>query len=60
MMSIPEEYIDSFVTNVMNDKKEIGQYREYAKDQKVFDKIRESVSLETKEVTLEELSKMGE
>lgn len=60
MMSIPEEYIDSFVTSAMNDKKEIGQYREYAKDQKVFDKIRESVSLETKEVTLEELSKMGE
>jgi trigger factor len=60
MMSIPQEYIDSFVSNVMNDKKEVGQYHEYAKDQKIFDKIRESVTLETKEVTLEEFSKLGE
>jgi trigger factor len=60
MMSIPQEYIDSFVTNIMNDQKEVGQYREYAKDQKVFDKIRESVSLDKKEVTLEEFSKIGQ
>jgi trigger factor len=60
MMSIPQEYIDSFVANTMKEQKEVGQYYEYAKDQKVFDKIRESVSLDKKEVTLEEFSKLGE
>jgi hypothetical protein len=44
----------------MKEQKEVGQYYEYAKDQKVFDKIRESVSLDKKEVTLEEFSKLGE
>jgi trigger factor len=60
MMSIPQEYIDSFVANTMKEQKEVDQYYGYAKDQKVFDKIRESVSLDKKEVTLEEFSKLGE
>jgi trigger factor len=60
MMSIPQEYIDSFVANTMKEQKEVEQYYEYAKTTKVFAKVRDLVSLDFKEVTLEEFSKIGE
>jgi trigger factor len=60
MPSVPQEYVDSFVSSMLKDQKEVAPYREYAKDQKIYDKIRENVTLDKQQITLEEFSKLAQ
>jgi hypothetical protein len=45
---------------MLKDQKEVAPYREYAKDQKIYDKIRENVTLDKQQITLEEFSKLAQ
>lgn len=56
MANLPEEYLASYVESVMKDDKQKVHYRDMAVSRKIISKIREVVTLENKEVTMEEFS----
>lgn len=56
MANLPEEYLASYVESVMKDDKQKAHYRDAAVSRKIIAKIREVVTLENKEVTMEEFS----
>jgi len=56
MANLPEEYLASYVESVMKDDKQKAHYRDMAVSRKIISKIREVVTLENKEVTMEEFS----
>lgn len=56
MANLPEEYLASYIESVMKDDKQKAHYRDMAVSRKIISKIREVVTLENKEVTMEEFS----
>lgn len=56
MSNLPEEYLASYIESVMKDEKQKAHYRDMAVSRKIIAKIHEVVTLENKEVTMEEFS----
>lgn len=56
MGNLPEEYLNQYVESVIKDDKQKGQYRDAAVTRKIIAKIRETVTLDEKEVSMEEFS----
>ena len=58
MIQVPEEYVDNYVTeNVQEKKKNVDAFVDRAIDLKLIEALKKVVTLETKEVTLDEFNK---
>ena len=58
MANIPEEYLAQYVESTVKDEKQRGQLRDSAVTRRILDVVRNTVSLENKEVTLEEFQEL--
>lgn len=58
MANLPEEYLAQYVESVIKDEKQKGQYRDQAITRKIIEKIRETVTVDNKEVSMEDFSAM--
>jgi len=58
MANIPMEYMKQYIDSVMKDEKQRGQLRDSAVTRKIFAAIRQAVSLDNQECTIEEFQKM--
>lgn len=58
MSNLPEEYLAQYVESVIKDEKQKGQYRDQAITRKIIEKIRETVTVDNKEVSMEDFSAM--
>ncbi len=54
MGNIPVEYLEQYVQSVLKDDKQRGQLRDSAITRRIFEVVKNTVSLENKEVTIEE------
>ena len=54
MSNIPAEYLDQYVDSVMKDEKQRAQLRDSAVTRRILDIVRNTVSLDKKEVSVEE------
>lgn len=58
MTNLPEEYMKSYIDSVVKDEKQRGQLRDSAMTRKIMAEIKKVVTLENKEVSLEEFQEM--
>ena len=58
MGNIPAEYLKQYVESTLKDEKQRGQLRDSAVTRKIFAVVRDAVTLEPKEVTVEEFQQM--
>jgi len=58
MANIPVEYLQQYVESVLKDEKQRGQLRDSAVTRKIFAVIRGAVTLQNKEVSVEEFQQM--
>lgn len=58
MGNLPEEYLEQYAASLVNDKNQRGQLRDSAVNRKIMGVIRAAVSLDEKQVSLEEFNKL--
>ena len=58
MANIPEEYLAQYVESVLKDEKQRGQLRDSAITRRILAVVREQVTLDSKEVTLDEFNEL--
>ncbi len=58
MSNIPAEYLDQYADSVLKDDKQRAQLRESAVTRRVLDIVRNTVTLDKKEVTIEEFQEL--
>jgi len=58
MANIPAEYLQQYVESVLKDEKQRGQLRDSAVTRRIFAAVRNVVSLQNKEVSVEEFQQM--
>ena len=58
MANVPEEYLAQYAESVLKDEKQRGQLRDSAITRRILEVVENTVSLDNKEVTLEEFSEM--
>lgn len=56
MSQLPEEYLNQYVESVIKDEKQRAQYRDQAVTRKIVAKIQETVTVEQKEISMEDFS----
>lgn len=56
MSQLPEEYLSQYVESVIKDEKQRAQYRDQAVTRKIVAKIQETVTVEQKEISMEDFS----
>lgn len=60
MIQVPEEYVDNYVTEMFKKKENVDAFVDRAIDLKLIEALKKVVTLETKEVTLDEFNKIVE
>lgn len=60
IMDVPEEHLEQYTTQMMQNKQEVQRLYERVEEEKVLDFIKTKVTIEDKEVTVEEFNKMFE
>ena len=60
MIQVPEEYVDNYVTEMFKKKENVDAIVDRAIDLKLIEALKKVVTLETKEVTLDEFNKIVE
>ena len=60
MIQVPEEYVDNYVTEMFKKKENVDAFVDRAVDLKLIEALKKVVTLETKEVTLDEFNKIVE
>ena len=60
MIQVPEEYVDNYVTEMFKEKENVDAFVDRAIDLKLIEALKKVVTLETKEVTLDEFNKIVE
>ena len=60
MIQVPEEYVDNYVTEMFKKKENVDAFVDRAVDLKLIESLKKVVTLETKEVTLDEFNKIVE
>ncbi|PVX51013.1 trigger factor [Balneicella halophila] len=60
IMDVPEEHLEQYANQMMQNQQEVQKLHERVEEQKVLDFIKSKVTLEDKEVTVEEFNKMFE
>ena len=60
MIQVPEEYVDNYVTEMFKKKENVDAFVDRAIDLKIIEALKKVVTLETKEVTLDEFNKIVE
>ena len=60
MIQVPEEYVDNYVTEMFKKKENVDTFVDRAVDLKLIEALKKVVTLETKEVTLDEFNKIVE
>lgn len=60
MIQVPEEYVDNYVTEMFKKKENVDAFVDRAIDLKLIEVLKKVVTLETKEVTLDEFNKIVE
>ncbi|MGP1590336.1 MAG: trigger factor [Prevotella sp.] len=60
MVQVPEEYVDNYVTEMFKKKENVDAFVDRAVDLKLIEALKKVVTLETKEVTLDEFNKIVE
>lgn len=58
MNTLPDEYLKQYVESMLQDEKQRGQLRDSAVTRKIMAHIRQTVSLDEKEVSLDEFTEM--
>ena len=60
MIQVPEEYVDNYVTEMFKKKENVDAFVDRAIDLKLIEALKKVVTLEIKEVTLDEFNKIVE
>ena len=60
MVQVPEEYVDNYVTEMFKKKENVDAFVDRDIDLKLIEALKKVVTLETKEVTLDEFNKIVE
>ena len=60
MIQVPEEYVDNYVTEMFKKKENVDAFVDRAVDLKLIEALKKVVTLEIKEVTLDEFNKIVE
>lgn len=60
IMDVPEEHLEQYTAQLMQNKQEVQKLYERVEEEKVIDFIKSKVTIEDKEVTVEEFNKMFE
>lgn len=60
MNNIPEEYIDQYAKEMLKKQEQISQLVEHCVEKEIGQKIKDKITLETKNVSLEDFNKMFE
>ena len=60
MIQVPEEYVDNYVTEMFKKKENVDAFVDRAIDLKLIEALKKVVTLETKEVTLDDFNKIVE
>lgn len=60
MVQVPEEYVDNYVTEMFKKKENVDAFVDRAVDLRLIEALKKVVTLETKEVTLDEFNKIVE
>lgn len=60
MIQVPEEYVDNYVAEMFKKKENVDAFVDRAIDLKLIEALKKVVTLETKEVTLDEFNKIVE
>lgn len=60
IMDVPEEHLEQYTAQMMQNKQEVQKLYERVEEEKVLDFIKTKVTVEDKEVTVEEFNKMFE
>ena len=60
MIQVPEEYVDNYVTEMCKKKENVDAFVDRAIDLKLIEALKKVVTLETKEVTLDEFNNIVE
>ena len=60
MIQVPEDYVDNYVTEMFKKKEIVDAFVDRAIDLKLIEALKKVVTLETKEVTLDEFNKIVE
>ena len=58
MTFLPEEYIARYANDILKNREEVKKIHERLLDKKVVDWFKENVTLDTKEVTIDEFNKL--
>lgn len=58
MSNIPAEYLDQYAENILKDQKQVAQLRDSAMTRRVIDIVRNTVTLDKKELTFEEFQEL--
>ena len=58
MGNLPEEYMKGYIDSIIKDEKQRGQLRDSAMTRKIMAAIKEAVTLEQKEVTIEQFQEL--
>ncbi len=58
MSNIPAEYLEQYAENILKDQKQVAQLRDSAMTRRVIDIVRNTVTLDKKELTFEEFQEL--
>ncbi len=59
MSNIPEEYINNYVEQMLNEPKQVDQFVNQAADRKLMQVLKDVVTLDRKKISFEDFSKLG-